>query len=38
MPRFQGYFVAAYTIVAVLLGAYALSLWLRLRDARRPKL
>jgi hypothetical protein len=35
MPQNAGYYHAAYIIVAVVYGAYALSLWLRLRGGRR---
>jgi hypothetical protein len=35
MPQNAGYYHAAYIIVAVVYGAYALSLWLRLRAVRR---
>jgi len=35
MPHNAGYYHAAYIIVAVVYGAYALSLWLRLRAVRR---
>jgi len=31
MPHNAGYYHAAYIIVAVVYGAYALSVWLRLR-------
>ena len=34
MPRFQGYFVAAYTIAGVIIVAYAWSLWVRGRNDR----
>lgn len=32
MPRFQGYFVAAYVIVGVIIVGYAWSLWVRGRN------
>ena len=35
MPENRAYFVAAYIIIAVIFGAYAISLWVRSRNANR---
>ncbi|HEY7876703.1 MAG TPA: hypothetical protein VIC55_00680 [Gemmatimonadaceae bacterium] len=34
MPNNAGYYHAAYAVVAVVYGAYALSLWVRRRRAQ----
>jgi hypothetical protein len=35
MPENRAYFIAAYVIIAVIFGAYALSLWVRARNLKR---